>query len=149
MSDPTRGNSVAPARAITVRQPWAWAIIYAGKDVENRGRREPWHTAIGETLAIHAAKGYTEDDEDCLPEVGMLAGPFSWDEKEYLDVRGAILGTVTLTGLHHSSECRLSCSRWAQPDHWHLILKDARAWSRPVPARGALGLWTLPTEAAP
>jgi hypothetical protein len=24
------------ARVLTIRQPWAWAIIYGGKDVENR-----------------------------------------------------------------------------------------------------------------
>lgn len=28
-----------PKQAITVRQPWAWAIMEAGKDVENRSRR--------------------------------------------------------------------------------------------------------------
>ena len=25
-------------RVLTVRQPWAWAIIHGGKDVENRVR---------------------------------------------------------------------------------------------------------------
>lgn len=130
-------------RAITVRQPWCWAIIYGGKDVENRGRREPWHTALGERLAIHAAKGYTADDEDNLPEVGMLAGPFTWEQKEYLDVRGAILGTAILAGLHHASRCRCECSRWAQPDQWHLKLTSVVALPRPVAAKGALGLWTV------
>jgi hypothetical protein len=30
-------------KALTIRQPWAWAVVYAGKDVENRGWRP--HTA--------------------------------------------------------------------------------------------------------
>jgi hypothetical protein len=25
-------------RALTVRQPWAWAIVHGGKDIENRTR---------------------------------------------------------------------------------------------------------------
>lgn len=25
-----------PELALSVRQPWAWAIIHAGKDIENR-----------------------------------------------------------------------------------------------------------------
>src|SRR4051812_48552997 len=39
-------------RALTVRQPWAWAIFHAGKDIENRSWKNQ-HT-IG-TIAIHAA----------------------------------------------------------------------------------------------
>lgn len=27
--------------ALSIRQPWAWAILHAGKDIENRD----WHTA--------------------------------------------------------------------------------------------------------
>lgn len=30
---------IYPKQAITVRQPWAWAIMHAGKDLENRTRR--------------------------------------------------------------------------------------------------------------
>lgn len=28
-----------PSQALTVRQPWAWAIMHAGKDLENRSQR--------------------------------------------------------------------------------------------------------------
>ena len=28
-------------KALTIKQPWAWAIIHAGKDIENRD----WVTA--------------------------------------------------------------------------------------------------------
>jgi hypothetical protein len=127
-------------RAITVRQPWAWAIVYGGKDVENRGRRAPWDTAVGERLAIHAAKGCDEDD---LQDVAALMGPVSWEDTEYLDFRGAVIGTALLAGVHHSTTCRNRCSRWAQPDQWHLELTDVVPIVQPVPARGALGLWLL------
>jgi len=30
---------VNPMKAITIKQPWAWAIVFAGKDIENRSWR--------------------------------------------------------------------------------------------------------------
>lgn len=39
--------------ALTIRQPWAWAILHAGKDIENRG----WPTTLRGAFYIHAAKG--------------------------------------------------------------------------------------------
>jgi hypothetical protein len=48
-------------RAIAVRQPFAWAIIHAGKDVENRraSARRLFESAVGERVLIHASKGMT------------------------------------------------------------------------------------------
>ena len=44
-------------KALSVRQPWAWAIIHAGKDVENR----TWGTRYHGPLLIHASKNYDRD----------------------------------------------------------------------------------------
>ncbi len=52
---------MAEMRALTIRQPWAWAIAVAGKDVENRS----WQTSHRGLLAIHAGKG--EDDPYGMP----------------------------------------------------------------------------------
>ena len=41
-------------KAITIKQPWAWAIIFAGKDIENR----TWHTHDRGPLLIHAGAAY-------------------------------------------------------------------------------------------
>lgn len=38
---------------LSLRQPWAWAVVHAGKDVENRGR----NTAVRGPIVIQAAKG--------------------------------------------------------------------------------------------
>jgi hypothetical protein len=45
-------------RAISVRQPYAWAIIHGGKDVENRSQRAAFQfkPVIGERVLIHASK---------------------------------------------------------------------------------------------
>lgn len=48
-------------RALTVRQPWAWAIVYGGKDVENRTRN-----VVGSyrgPVAIHAGREWSSDGE--------------------------------------------------------------------------------------
>src|SRR5271166_1914096 len=52
-----------PVRAISVRQPFAWAIIHAGKDVENRSpnARRQFQAAVSERVLIHASKGMTAD----------------------------------------------------------------------------------------
>lgn len=42
-------------KALSIRQPWAWLIIHAGKDIENRS----WHTKFRGRFLVHAAKGLT------------------------------------------------------------------------------------------
>ena len=39
-------------KAVSIRQPWAWAIIHGGKDIENRA----WATRSRGPLLIHAGK---------------------------------------------------------------------------------------------
>jgi hypothetical protein len=50
--------SALPKLALTIRQPWAWAIVDAGKDIENR----MWATKYRGLICIHAAKGMTETE---------------------------------------------------------------------------------------
>lgn len=42
-------------KAITLWQPWASLIAEGIKSIETRPKRSPWSSAIGETIAIHAA----------------------------------------------------------------------------------------------
>jgi hypothetical protein len=42
--------STLPDRALSIRQPWAWAILNAGKDIENRS----WRTHYRGRICIHA-----------------------------------------------------------------------------------------------
>lgn len=127
-------------RALTVRQPWAWAIVHGGKDVENRSRNVAG--SYRGPVAIHA--GLTEDvaayDDDMIREaLGRVED--SWVLEEQLAV-GAVLGVVDLVEVHEPTEW---CSWWGQSDAGvHLTLANPRPLARPVPCRGALGLWTLP-----
>ena len=55
-------------RALSLRQPWPWAILTLGKDVENR----TWKTNFRGRVMLHASKKYDHDgagDAPCLEEV--------------------------------------------------------------------------------
>ena len=156
-------------RILTVRQPWAWAIIHGGKDVENRVRN-----IAGDyrgPVAIHVAMADAEGAPENIwleyadfyrNKHGLRPSEFSWRDTE----RGHIIGVVELVAVHASklsaSESFLGapvcfdsitptgnlCSVWAEPNHHHLILDAARALAEPIPYRGALGLRTLPDDTA-
>jgi hypothetical protein len=124
-------------RAISVKQPWASLLLSRVKRTENRGRANPWTSAVGERLALHAS--LTADTEV----------PFDLLQPHYpcADVRGALLGTFTLAGVHHPGSGKCRCDPdFAQPDQWHLVCIDMQPLAEPIPAKGALGLWSIPQE---
>lgn len=136
-------------RIITVRQPWAWAIIQGGKDVENRTRNIAG--AYRGPVAIHAGVGpYVKD----TPAGRLHREMYGGDVPTNL-VFGGVIGVVELVGVHRStdSECAdhehgindageyLPCSIWAMDDHHHLVLANPRPLKSPIPATGRLGLW--------
>ena len=129
-------------RILTVRQPWAWAIMHGGKDVENRGRNIAG--SYRGPIAIHA--GLTAVDHgDALWDVERFRSAIKGSNAASLramDVRGGIIGVVDLVDVHrgHWSE---SCSPWAEDDAHHLVLRNPRPLADPIPYRGALGLRPL------
>lgn len=120
-------------KALTVKQPWAWAIIHGGKDIENRSQRTNYRGA----LYIHAGKG--EDSE--AYGFPALAAVIPTDRQVLR--RGEVLGMVVLIGCHHSNVCGNACSEWAENGYWHWEIAEPRAIPIPYPASGKLGLWNL------
>ncbi|WP_174153421.1 hypothetical protein [Rhizobium skierniewicense] len=65
-----------PLIALSVRQPWAWAIVHAGKPVENRSWKSnnPGMKFRG-PCCIHASKGMTraeyEDAAEFMSSIGI------------------------------------------------------------------------------
>jgi hypothetical protein len=120
-----------PSRALSVRQPWAWAIIHAGKDIENRGHVAIWKGGMSrKRIAIHASKGMTRDEYvdayDFMRSLGVLCPPAS------ALVRGAVIGSVDVVDIVTKSN-----SPWFFGPRG-LVLRDA-APCEPRACSGALG----------
>lgn len=127
-------------RAITVRQPWAALILHSRKNIENRTRNIVG--AYRGPIAIHAALTY---DDWAMNQVGRFA-----DHPATRHV-GAIVGVVDIVGVHRARGlgCGRQCEHWGQDiDGVHIELARPRPLATPIPCRGFLGLWTLPTDVA-
>lgn len=145
-------------RGLTVRQPWAWAIIRGGKDVENRSRNLAG--SYRGPVAIQAGRVW---DQGAMATLARLVPHWNTASKPGEDpwahrpdgVLGAIIGVVDLVDVHDYSDERchrgdgveiLPCSPWAEPHAWHLVLANPRPLASPIPWRGALGLWPVPAD---
>jgi ASCH domain len=123
------------AKALTIHQPWAWATIYGGKDVENRR----WKTTYRGPLLIHAGKD--ADPEGPAFVLRTLADPLNYGRpRAAWEARGAIIGLVFLADVLTDSP-----SRWASPGWYHWVLEFPHPIDPPVPHRGRPGLWAAPS----
>ncbi|MCC1494576.1 hypothetical protein [Cognatishimia sp. F0-27] len=119
-----------PPHALSVRQPWAWAILHGGKIIENRslGAIRAGGMVPGR-IALHAATGMTEKEYRWghwrLERHGVRC-PAPADLP-----RGAIIGAVTVTGIITQSD-----SEWFGGKAG-LTLADPIAVT-PIPAKGNL-----------
>ena len=110
-------------RALSIRQPWAHAILHLGKDVENR----PWRTHYRGRILIQASLK-TERQEASKLKLNPDDLP-----------TGMIVGSVEIV------DCvRNSTRKWAIRGQWHWILKNPRYLAKPIPFKGALGFVRIP-----
>lgn len=142
-------------KVLTLTQPWATLVAIGAKRIETRS----WSTAYRGPLAIHAAKGLRGMDDGQFQR--LCNTPPFWDvlqRTEYaagmvlsqLLPRGAIIAVGTLADVVPTRAIPwgvLSPQEFAFGDYsagrfaWHLA--NVRRLSEPIPARGALGLWTF------
>lgn len=128
-------------RAITVQQPWADAIAFGGKNIENRSRNFP--NRYRGDLLIHAgarssARGMF--DERVQQAFGRMVDRPSL-------ARSEIVAVCDLVDVHPSAGC---CKPWGDDEYRgrpvvHLVLEDVIPVSVPW-GQGRLGLWTPPAE---
>jgi hypothetical protein len=116
-------------KALTIRQPWAHAILHLEKDVENR----VWRTHYRGPLLIHAAAHHERHPREMLSE--YMSRPPSTESLSDLAV-GCIIGVAEVVDCVKNSK-----SKWADRGAWHWLVRNARS-IRPVDCTGRLGLWT-------
>ena len=118
--------------AISIRQPWAWAILHAGKDVENRTWDLP-RKFIGRPILIHAGKRIYQEDVTHLLHLG-LSVPIDGDLK-----RGGIVGVTVFSGCGYDSN-----SLWADMGMCNWRIDTSRTRTLPfIPCFGRLGFFSV------
>lgn len=118
-------NTVA-VKALTIRQPWAWAIIHGGKDIENRS----WNTHHRGPLVIHAGKALERESLEACGELACRKMPAEFD-------RGYLIGVVDVVDCVNRHK-----SPWFIGDYG-FVLARPRAFKTPIAFTGRLGLFEV------
>lgn len=121
-----------PRLAISVRQPWAWAI-FNGKGIENR-EWKPTNPGLKfrGPVALHASAGMTRAEyEDAAIFMGSIG--FNCPRPHEL-VRGAIIGSAIIRDVVTASD-----SPWFVGP-FGFVVTDA-APCDPIPCKGELGFF--------
>ncbi len=119
-------TEVEEPRALTVAQPWAWAIVQGYKDVENRA----WGTSHRGRLLIHAGRKVDPGGFLALWEMGLY--------RQLPDTlpQGRLVGSVELVDIVSGYP-----SKWAARGAWHWLFRRAREFLSPIPCRGGQKLF--------
>ena len=135
-----------PDRALSIRQPWVWAIINAGKRIENRPRRFHYRGPICLHASLYEPKW--SDCRACLDVVSQVKGDrgtmrgltreqgniSSIENSKEGRARGGIIGTAEIVDCIEASD-----------DPWFfgpfgLVLENVQPVEF-IPVTGALGLF--------
>ncbi len=144
--------------ALSIIQPWLWAIVEGYKPVENR-EWKPWRYVVGRRIALHASRGWDHEGAQFINRQLQLAGV---QRQVGSGVpRGAILGTAVVVGafkpdgsraevagaIMDAEVDRLAASPWSFGP-WIWKLAEVRPLAEPVACKGSLGLWRVPEDIA-
>lgn len=129
-------------KALSIMQPWAFAICRLGKRIENRTwRASP--SLIGTWIAIHASKREDVHVDRLFPgyTFGKGAGAAC-----------AIVAVATLKAIVTSRDeaARLGQAEWwaDRPGNVGHFLADVVELRQPIAIAGALSYWQVPDEVA-
>lgn len=125
-----------PLTALSVRQPWAWAIVHGFKDIENRSAGA---VSLGRVrtmrISIHASKGMTrgeyESARECMADIGVTC-----PRPDEL-TRGALIGAADVVDIVSEHD-----SPWFFGPRG-LVLANAQAAPEPRPCSGQLGYFDI------
>ncbi|MGP3999593.1 ASCH domain-containing protein [Streptomyces sp. 8N706] len=114
--------------ALTLWQPWASAIAYGTKRIENR----TWPTEHRGLVLIHAGHTTDPNAHDAPMARPFLRRPFP---------RGAIVAVARLEDCHTDDGW---CTLWSVRGRYHWRLTDVTPLAAPLSCPGARGLWPPP-----
>ena len=127
---------------LSVRQPWAWAIVHGHKPVENR----TWTAEFRGRLLIHAGLTWDKAGREDFARLRIAFPEINWPAQYEL---GGIVGEVVMTDCIGSLTGPrpvpgLDMRWWTGP--YGFVLKDAKPLPF-APFRGLQGFFAVPEEA--
>jgi hypothetical protein len=133
-------------KALSVRAPWWWFILYGGKDIENRD----WPTSFRGTIYLHASKWWStldvSEDEETAARCRRIARDMGrGSQPDYQEMRasgGCIVGQVDIVGCVTQSDSPWFFGRYG------FVLANPVAFAKPIPCKGHLGFFDPDVEAA-
>lgn len=117
-------------RALTLWRPWDQAILFGGKDLENRNWA-PWDSVIDKMIAIHAGKKYDSEGAGWMIRENLYAPPVPSASPM------GIVGVARVTGAVVKSDSPWFFGKYG----W--VLEDVKALQMPIVCPGAQGLWKV------
>lgn len=151
-------------RALTLWAPWAWAICYMGKDVENRDwKRGVPQSLVGQRLAIHAGSRaqWTPDvfmqvidvaqhlqDRDRRRKAQYALRQHFPDEASIVTAADSFCSRIVAVATVDRVEAPLPgparMIEWRVSSQSGIYLRDVIVLPKPVAVpRGQLGLWIV------
>lgn len=131
-------------KCLSVRMPWTYYLMHAGKDIENRGRRFP-RNFRGRVL-LQASKWWNEEEiqwdiEDAnamwaKPPHRELNAP-ELTLSHLKETRGCIIGSIEIVDYVEQSD-----SPWFVGD-LGIVVRKPIPFIKPIPWKGMLGLFNV------
>ena len=122
-------------RALSIVQPWAECIVFYGKNIENRS----WSTERRGYIAIHASAKFDKNRYDKVKKKHRLN--IDPDNSSF----GCILGFARITDVVDKHSLTRKTKKWFVGDYG-FVLDDIIVLKDPVPAKGSLGFWKIPSS---
>ncbi len=114
-------------KALSIRQPWAHAIMELGKDIENRD----WPTTFRGRIYVHASRRWTREEQtDCDVVEEILGRKVDRGEPNL----GGIIGTVEIVDCVKQSD-----SPWFFGQYGFVLANPVPIDF--IPCRGRLGFF--------
>lgn len=122
-------------KALTVKQPWPYAVFHLGKDIENRD----WDTRLRGVVAIHTSKKVNRSE--FLMSVAAIAHIVGDANKVPMQAdlpHGQIVGLVEIVDCVDRSD-----SPWFFGDYG-FVIRNPILLPEPIACGGALSFWDVP-----
>lgn len=135
-SRPKANPNVPAMKALTLQQPFAWAVSVGLKGTEFRSWALP-ASLVGKPIVIHAGGGLSYEDVlyyDDLARLGAYRG--SVPRTDEFDKKAFVAVVI------------FEACEQAEEKNFHWIIESVVKLEKPVPCLGQLGLWNVPADAA-